>query len=154
MKQLLIAIALFVSTSVFAKNNFDIDIIKDKDGNHSIIYNTDDWKLITKTANYDVYVPTELLRDKGKTVHTFHGMTVFHKEQTYSYIPGGVKKMYSYGILNCDTAELYLMGDFYASSKEVVLFHQTHDWGTYITNMNVPNTSRNEVYNAVCKDSI
>ena len=154
MKQLLLAVALFVSASVFAENNFDIDVIKDKDGNAVIIYNADDWKLITKTANYDVYVPTQLLRDRGKTVHNFQGMTVFHKEQTYSYIKGGVKKMYSYGILNCETAKLFLMGDFFASSKEVVLYYQTHDWGTYITDMDVPNTSRNEVYSAVCKDSI
>jgi hypothetical protein len=154
MKQLLIAIALFVSSSVFAENNFDIDVIKDKDGNAVIIYNPDDWKLITKTANYDVYVPRELLKEKDKTVLNFQGMTIFHKEQKYSYINGDVKKIYSYGILNCDTAKLYLMGDFFTSSKEVVLFYQTHDWGTYITNMDVPNTSRNDVYNAVCKDSI
>jgi hypothetical protein len=154
MKQLFLAVALFVSASVFAENNFDIDVIRDKDGNAVIIYNSDDWKLITKTANYDVYVPKELLRDKNKTILNFQGMTIFHKEQTYSYIEGGVKKIYSYGILNCEAAKLYLMGDFFTSSKEVVVYYQTHDWGTYITNMDVPNTSRNEVYNAVCKDSI
>ena len=154
MKQLLIAVALFVSASVFAANNFDIDVIRDKDGNAVIIYNQDDWKLITKTANYDVYVPKQLLGDKGKTVHNFHGMTIFHKEQSYSYITGGVKKIYSYGILNCETAKLYLMGDFFTSDKDVVRYYQTHDWGTYITDMDVPNTSRNDVYNAVCKDSI
>ena len=154
MKQLLIAVALFVSASVFAANNFDIDVIRDKDGNAVIIYNHDDWKLITKTANYDVYVPKELLGDKGKNVHNFHGMTIFHKEQSYSYITGGVKKIYSYGILNCEMAKLYLMGDFFTSDKDVVIYYQTHDWGTYITDMDVPNTSRNDVYNAVCKDSI
>jgi len=154
MKHLLIALALLVSASVFAENNFDIDVIKDKDGNAVIIYNVDDWKLITKTANYDVYVPRELLKEKDKNILTFQGMTIFHKEQKYSYITGDVKKIYSYGILNCDTAKLYLMGDFFASSKEVVLFYQTHDWGTYITDMDVPNTSRNDVYNAVCKESI
>lgn len=154
MKQLLIALALFVSASVFAENNFDIDVIKDKDGNAIIIYNQDDWQLITKTAHYDVYVPKELLREKDKNILTFQGMTIFHKEQNYSYIKGDVKKIYSYGILNCDIAKLYLMGDFFVSNKEVVLFYQTHDWGTYITDMDVPNTSRNDVYNAVCKDSI
>lgn len=154
MKQLILAAVLFVSASVFAENNFDIDVIKDKDGNAVIIYNQDDWKLITKTANYDVYVPKELLREKEKNILTFQGMTIFHKEQTYSYITGGVKKIYSYGILNCNIAKLYLMGDFFVSNKEVVLFYQTHDWGTYITDMDVPNTSRNDVYNAVCKDSI
>lgn len=154
MKQLLLAFALFVSASVFAENNFDIDVIKDKDGNAVIIYNQDDWKLITKTANYDVYVPKELLRQSEKNVLTFQGMTTFNKPQTYAYITGEVKKIYSYGILNCDTATLYLMGDFFVNSKEVVLYYQTHDWGTYITDMAVPNTSRNDVYNAVCKDSI
>ena len=154
MKQLIVALSLLVSVSVFAENNFDIDVIKDKDGNAVIIYNSDDWKLITKTAHYDVYVPKELLKEKNKNVLTFQGMTTFHKEQTYSYITGGVKKIYSYGVLNCETAKLYLMGDFFASSKEVVIYYQTHDWGTYITDMDVPNTSRNDVYNAVCKDSI
>lgn len=154
MKQLFLAVLLLVSASVFAENNFDIDVIKDKDGNAIVIYNADDWKLITKTANYDVYVPKELLRVKEKGALTFQGMTIFNKEQTYSYITGGVKKIYSYGILNCDTAKLFLMGDFFTSSKEIVLFYQTHDWGTYITDMDVPNTSRNDVYNAVCKESI
>jgi hypothetical protein len=154
MKQLILAVVLLVSTSVFAESSFDIDVIQDKDGNAVIIYNQDDWKLITKTANYDVYVPRQLLKEKDKNILTFHGMTIFHKEQIYSYIKGGVKKIYSYGILNCDIAKLYLMGDFFTDNKEVVLFYQTHDWGTYITDMDVPNTSRNDVYNAVCKESI
>lgn len=154
MKQLFVALVLLVSASVFAENNFDIDVIKDKDGNPIVIYNQDDWKLITKTAHYDVYVPKELLKQKDKNILTFQGMTIFNKEQTYSYISGNVKKIYSYGILNCDIAKLYLMGDFFVDKKEVILFYQTHDWGTYITDMDVPNTSRNDVYNAVCKDSI
>ena len=155
MKYLIIAIlSALVSFSVAADTNFELDVIRGSKGEPKIIYNGDEWVKVTSAAAYDVYVPRVILADKGKEAYRFFGMTVFNKEESFSIIPVPVKKIYSFGILKCKESRLYLAGDFFTDSNDIIVHSQEHDWGTYITDMGVPNTIRNDVYNAVCKESI
>ena len=49
---------------------------------------------------------------------------------------------------------MYLLLDLYTDENNIVHFRNENDMGTFVSDMNAPNTVRNDVYNLICKDSI
>lgn len=148
-----ILVSLVLSTSVAAEE-LDLSFSKQPDGSVKIVYDEDKWVKVTSAADYDVLVAKELIGNKKEKVHKFIGLTSFYKDSSFPTIQAPVRKIYSYGILNCKDSSLYLLGDFFIDAQDTIVYSQKHEFGTYITDMSVPNSVRNDIYNVVCKESI
>ena len=57
-------------------------------------------------------------------------------------------------MLSCEQSKLYLLADFFVDAANTVRYTQTHDFGTYVTNLDVPNSIAKDIYNVVCGDTI
>lgn len=152
MKHLLIALfAVLVSSSSFAE--VTLKFKRNSDGSQTIIHNQEEWTFAVKASEYNVFVDKSVVNSRQKNVE-FHAVTEFNSLQEYPQFPYKIKRIYSYGILSCEQAKLYLLGDFFTDETNTVRYTQSHDFGTYVTNLDVPNSIARDVYNVVCGDTI
>lgn len=152
MKRLLIALfAVLVSSSVFA--DVTLKFKRNSDGTQTIIHQQDDWMFAVKASNYNVFVDKSIVSTKQKNVE-FHAITEFDDLQEYPQLPFKIKRIYSYGVLSCEQSKLYLLADFFTDASNTIRYTQSHDFGTYVTNLDVPNSIARDVYNVVCGDTI
>jgi hypothetical protein len=151
MKNVIIALILALSSSL-ASAELTLDFLSNPDGTRSIIHNSDDWSFVTKAPTYSVYVDKSIVNRKQKQIE-FHAITEFDKLQQYNQFPFEIKRIYSFGVLNCVEAKLYLLGDLFTDKDNVIRYFQSHDYGSYITNLGESAIAR-EVYNTVCGDTI
>lgn len=152
MRHFLIALfAVLVSSSAFA--DLTLEFKRNKDGTQTIIHKQEEWVFAVKASDYQVFVDRSLVNSKQKRVE-FHAITEFNTAQEYSQFPFKIKRIYSYGVLSCEEAKLYLLGDFFTDVQNTVRYTQSHEFGTYVTNLDVPNSIARDVYNIVCGDTI
>lgn len=152
MKHLIIAlIAVFVSSSASAE--LILEFQRNSDGSRTIIHNPQDWSFAAKTTEYSVFVDKTVVGTKQKNLE-FHAVTVFNTPQEYSLFPYKINRIYSYGVLSCEEAKLYLLADFFTDSDNTIRYNQSHDFGAYVTNLNVPKSISKEIYDVVCGDTI
>jgi hypothetical protein len=115
-----------------------------------IEYNANDWELISVEGTYDFYIAKNSINDKGMV--KMHSLVDYHKiqENSNSPIMSSVKKIYSFGMIDCTNGILYLLNDFFTTETNQVVYIQNHDFGEYRVELLTPNTPRNKVYIRVC----
>jgi hypothetical protein len=79
-----------------------------------------------------------------------HSMIVFNKDMQYEAFQGAVRKIYSYGLVDCATATLYLTVDFFTDANNKILWVQRHELGSFVVDLNAPNTPRAQVFIKMC----
>ena len=65
-----------------------------------------------------------------------------------------MSKIYSYGVLNCKEANLYILFEWYVDPDDTMVFKGTHEFGAYVVEMLTPTTARNDIYNQICKETV
>jgi hypothetical protein len=118
-----------------------------------IIHKSKDWYLIGNEKDYTVYIERGMLSEK-QDLYEFHSYTEFDNPHTYSIIKEPVKRIYTYGIVNCTEANLYLLGDLFVDKNNIIVYRQYHQFGSYITNLSVDDKIRSGIYNVLCKEII
>lgn len=152
MKRFLLAVvALFISSSAFAV--IDLQADNNPDGSRTIIHNSEEWQFVVKAATYKVFVDKSIVNTKTKEVE-FHSVTEFDGVQEYPNFPYKIKRIYSHGVLSCGEARLYLLADLFTDVDNVIRYSQSHDFGTYVTSLDVPKSIAKDVYDVVCGDTI
>jgi len=152
MKNLLVTLLLVLSSSI-ASAELTLDFKANSDGTRTIIHKKEEWFFVVKAANYDVYIDKDIAGRKQKNIE-FHAVTEFHSLQQYTQFPFEIKRIYTYGILSCEQEKLYLLSDLFADEKNVIRYTQSHDFGSYVTNLDVKNSIARNVYDVVCGDTI
>lgn len=118
-----------------------------------IIHNQSDWQYAAKASDFRVYVEKGMIGRKNESIE-FHAYLEFNNPSNLQYIDGKIKRIYTYGVISCTEAQLYVLMDLYTDETNVVTFRNINEFGTYVSDMSVPNTIRNEIYNLICKDSV
>jgi hypothetical protein len=146
--------ALLLLTSAYAgkPNSFTLPI-EQLGQEERILHNSKDWYYVGNEKDYKVHIEKSMLNEK-QTLYEFHSVTEFDKPHKYSIIKEPVKRIYSYGILNCAEANLYLLGDLFADKNNIIVYRQYHEFGSYITNLSGDSTVRSAIYNVLCKETI
>jgi len=119
-----------------------------------IEFNVTDWEPISVEGTYDFYLAKNFISDNGMV--KIHSLVDFHKiqENSNSTVMRYVKRIFSFGIIDCKNGVLYLLGDFFTNETNQVVYIQNHDFGEYRVELLTPNTPRNKAYIRVCgKDS-
>jgi hypothetical protein len=146
------AILLLAPAYAGKPNSFTLPI-EQLNQEERIIHNSKDWYYVGKEKDYKVHIEKGMLNEK-QTSYEFHSVTEFDKPHTYSLIKEPVKRIYTYGIVNCTEANLYLLGDLFVDNNNIIVYRQYHEFGSYITNLSVDDTIRSVIYNVLCKETI
>ena len=102
---------------------------------------------------WNLFIEKGVLKEH-QTIYEFHAATVYKQPFYNEMTRSDVSKIYTYGVLNCKEANLYILFEWFTDPNENVVFRSTHEFGSYTVEMLTPNTARNEVYNQVCKETI
>jgi hypothetical protein len=97
-----------------------------------IIHNQNDWYFVAKR---NAFVP--------------------YHEPYYMYgVDVPARALYVYGSLHCGKQKLMLLMDLYVDATNKVIFRNSYEVNSHIVSLNVPNTTRFDILNLVCKESI
>ncbi len=148
-------LVMFMTTAIASKPpEYKLDIVPiPNTDDELIVHNPQDWEFVDKSADYKVYVEKGMLGYKNE-MFEFHAVTEYDVPAPMSFTDIPIKRIYSYGVLNCKEANLYLLIDLYVDVHNKIIMRQYHEFGSYVSNMNNPNTIRYNVYNLLCKESV
>jgi hypothetical protein len=84
----------------------------------------------------------------------FHAFVPYHEPHYMYGVDVPATALYVYGSLHCGRKQLMLLIDWYVDAKNKIVFRTTYETGSHIVSLNVPNTTRFDILNLVCKESI
>ncbi len=123
-----------------------------KDKSH-IEYNATTWQLAAHTSQYDLYVNKKSIGNKDRVTETT-SMVVFHDADgfRYDFFPERVKRIYTYGIIECTNGIFNLLNSWYVDKENKIVYTEIHSNDSYLVDMRASNTSRNDLFQLVCPD--
>ena len=148
----------FVMAALFtivvqAAESYRLPSIELPNGTVKIPFIENEWSLSVERADWNLFIEKGVLKEH-QTIYEFHAATVYKQPFYNEMTKSDVSKIYTYGVLNCKEANLYILFEWFTDPNENVVFRSTHEFGSYTVEMLTPNTARNEVYNQVCKETI
>jgi len=149
---------LFVMAVMFAftanAESYRLPFVELQNGSTKIPFVEHEWVLGTERADWLLYLEKGMLKNQNQPMYEFHGATVYKKPYYSDALKTKISKIYTYGVLNCNEANLYILIEWYVDVNENVVFKSSHEFGSYIVEMLSPITARNDIYNQICKETI
>jgi len=149
---------LFVMAVMFAftanAESYRLPFVELQNGSTKIPFVEHEWVLGTERADWLLYLEKGMLKNQNQPMYEFHGATVYKKPYYSDSVKTEISKIYTYGVLNCNEANLYILIEWYVDVNENVVFKSSHEFGSYIVEMLSPITARNDIYNQICKETI
>ena len=155
MKYLLtFVIAVALSTNGLAKQvPFNLNIQRLDSGKEQISYVASDWEYIGQSATWELSVEKGALGTNNDNVE-FYSVTIYKEPYRDDSIGSLIDKIYTYGVLSCEEKILHIFNEYYVDSNRTIVFNSIHSFGTYIVELQAPNTVRYDILKAVCNKSI
>ena len=148
---------LFIMALMFAftanAEPYRLPFVELQNGSTKIPFVEHEWVLGTERVDWSLYLEKGMLKEH-KTMYEFHGATVYKKPYYSGALKTEISKIYTYGVLNCNEANLYILVEWYVDVNENIIFKSSHEFGTYIVEMLTPSSARNDIYNQICKETI
>ena len=148
---------LFIMAIMFAftanAEPYRLPFVELQNGSTKIPFVEHEWVLGTERTDWSLYLEKGMLKEH-KSMYEFHGATVYKKPYYSDSIKTEISKIYTYGVLNCNEANLYILVEWYVDVNENIVFKSSHEFGTYVVEMLTPITARNDIYNQICKETI
>ena len=142
--------AAFLSSTVYAEQkNYQLNITKDD----VIVHNKNEWQHVTKSDGYDIYIERGMVGIKEEIV-TFHAFVSYEEPQEFYGMDKPISALYVYGSLHCGKQLLMMLMDLYVDENNKIVFRRAYEPNSFIVNLNVPHTTRFDILNLVCKESI
>jgi len=134
--------------------SYRLPFVELQNGSTKIPFVEHEWVLGTERADWLLYLEKGMLKNQNQPMYEFHGATVYKKPYYSDALKTKISKIYTYGVLNCNEANLYILIEWYVDVNENVVFKSSHEFGSYIVEMLSPITARNDIYNQICKETI
>ena len=150
MKKLLFVILTLVTLICIAKD-FRYKFGETKEGQPTIAYDDKDWMFLKKENDYKFFANRGGYAKTSNDLVIFHSMVVFDKPRMPEGTDIPISKVFSYGLIDCESATFSLMNDIYVDKDHKVVFDTKYEPGEYLVNLNAPDTARYEAYISVCK---
>ena len=144
--------AILFSLSAYSAE-YRLPFIESQNGFTKIPFIENDWILGAGRDEWDLYVEKGMF-DKHKNIHEFHAVTAYKTPYYSDGLKAKVSKIYTYGVLNCNQGNLYILYEWYVDIDENIIYTSSHEFGSYTVEMLTPDTARNEVYTQICKEMI
>lgn len=140
---------LLAATSFAAQSEYSLNITKDG----TIIHDQKDWHFVTKSDGHDIYIEKGMLGSKAEIVK-FHAYIPYHKPLEIYEANVVANVLYVYGSLHCGKQKLMLLEDLYVDVNNKIVFNNSYGVNSHIVDLNIPGTTRFDILNLVCKESI
>ena len=141
--------ALLTFSAQAEQSQYQLNII---DGD-TVVHNQDDWYFVVKSEEHDIYIEKSTV-GSHKEVVRFHAFVPYHTPQEFYGADVPVNALYVYGSLHCERKQLMMLMDLYVDDKGKIVFRTTYEPGSNIVSLNVPHTTRFDILNLVCKESV
>lgn len=141
--------AFLMLSSHAAQSEFLLNITKED----VIVHNQNDWYFVTKSDEHDIYIEKSTVGAEDEVVR-FHAFVPYHEPQHMYGVDVPVTALYVYGSLHCGKQKLMLLMDMYVDANNKIVFRNSYEVNSNIVNLNVPHTTRFDILNLVCKESI
>ena len=117
-----------------------------------VVVNDSDWVKVSHNDIYDLYISQYAIGTNEQSPY-IHSMVLFHDTPgtTFNNIIGPVKRIFTFGNLDCRQGVLTLLNDWFVDITNQVVYTQSHAPGEYLTEVLTNHTPRNDAYNAICK---
>jgi len=152
MKRLL----LFVMALMFAftanAEQYRLPFVEIQNGITKIPFVQNEWVLGAERADWLLYLEKGIFKNPGQPMYEFHATTIYKKPYYNDGLSADVSKIYTYGVMNCNEANLYILFEWYVDVDETLIFKSSHEFGAYTVELLTPITARNDVYNQICKE--
>jgi hypothetical protein len=142
-----------IAFTTYAAESYRLPFVELQNGSTKIPFVEHEWVLGTERTDWLLYLEKGMLKEH-KSMYEFHGATVYKKPYYSDSIKTEISKIYTYGVLNCNEANLYILIEWYVDVNENIVFKSTHEFGRYVIEMLTPSSARNDVYNQICKETI
>lgn len=146
MRNVLLA-AMFIFSTVASAEEFKLQFTDPTQINH----NSEDWVSAATTSKYELYVNKTSVESKEGIV-PIHTVVEFYPPNgvTLEQLSVLVKRIYSYGLMECKNGIFHLLNDWFVDKNNQVVYIQSHDFGAYEVDVRAKNTPRNDLYLLVC----
>jgi hypothetical protein len=118
-----------------------------------IIHNQNDWYFVAKSDGHDIYIEKSMIGAENEIVK-FHAFVPYHEPHYMYGVDVPATALYVYGSLHCGEQKLMLLMDLYVDATNKIIFRNSYEVNSHIVSLNVPNTTRFDILNLVCKESI
>lgn len=145
--------AVLISLPSFASDGYRLPFVELQNGVTKIPFVESEWTLGSEASDWLLYIEKGMLK-KHQNMYEFHAATVYKKPFYSDGLKTDVSKIYTYGVLNCKDANLYILFEWYVDPDESLIFRGSYEFGAYTVEMLTPNSARNDVYNQICKESV
>ena len=145
--------AVLITFTTQAAEPYRLPFVEIQNGTIKIPFIEQEWVLGTERADWLLYLEKGMLKEH-KSMYEFHGVTVYKKPYYNDSVKTEISKIYTYGVLNCNEANLYILVEWYVDVNENIIFKSSHEFGTYVVEMLTPSSARNDIYNQICKETI
>ena len=132
---------------------YRLPFVESQDGFTKIPFIENEWILGAGRDEWDLYIEKGML-DRHKEIYDFHAVTAYKTPYYSEGLKNKISKIYTYGVLNCKQANLYILYEWYTDVDETVIYTSSFEFGAYTVEMVTPDTARNEIYNQICKETI
>ena len=85
---------------------------------------------------------------------TFHAFVSYEEPQEFYGMDKPISALYVYGSLHCGKQLLMMLMDLYVDENNKIVFRRAYEPNSFIVSLNVPHTTRFDILNLVCKESI
>lgn len=145
MKNLLFSF-IFLYANCFAQNYSLTFENQDK-----IKYDAKDWEIAARTSQFELYINKYSIATTEK-VPAIYSLVEFYGTNgaKFEAFPTPVKKIYTYGIMECKNGIFHLLTSWYVDKNDKIIFKQMHEFGTYEVEVLTKNTPRNDLFLLVC----
>jgi hypothetical protein len=155
MKRLfLFVVAALIAVAAQASEQYRLPFVELQNGVTKIPFVEQEWVLGAERADWLLYLEKGIFNKPNQSMYEFHAATLYKKPYYSEAIRTEVSKIYTYGVMNCNEANLYILFEWYVDVDENLVFKSSHEFGAYTVELLTPFTARNDVYNQICKDSI
>jgi hypothetical protein len=134
--------------------SYRLPFVEVQNGNTKIPFIEQEWVLGTERADWSLYLEKGMLKNQNQPTYEFHAVTAYNKPYHSDGLSADVSKIYTYGVMNCNEANLYILFEWYVDVNENLIFKSSHEFGSYTVELLTPFTARNDVYNQICKETI
>ena len=106
MKRLFFIVMAFFAFNTYAAESYRLPFVEIQNGTTKIPFIEQEWVLGTERADWLLYLEKGMLKDQKQPMYEFHGATVYKKPYYSDSVKTEISKIYTYGVLNCNEANL------------------------------------------------
>ena len=148
----LIAILLLGLSPLLLASDFGQHLLIE---NNFVIHPITEYEKTHTNDVYHFYIRNDI-KQVGPKQFLVHTMVEYILEDGIKYAELGysIKRIYNYGMLDCDLKAFSLTSDVYVDEKNKIVYSESYELGEFVAELTTPNTARNSVYKKVCFNSV